>query len=284
MSLRRREITVAGIRSPLLESGPADAREGVLFVHGNPGSSADWEDLVRRTGELMRATAVDMPGFGRAHKPGDFSYDVSGYARHIAELVRTLGLSRVHLVGHDFGGIWGLAWAAEHLPSLGSLTMIDSGVLRGYRWHRYARIWRVPLLGELFNALVTTAPARRLLLGRAASHGVPARHAERMLADFDRGTKRAVLRLYRSGMARETRRAMLASLRGYAGPVLVLWGRHDPFVPVRFAERQKGIWPRAQVVVLADSGHWPMLDDPERTASVVLPFLREHLGRSTSLE
>jgi pimeloyl-ACP methyl ester carboxylesterase len=284
MSVRRREITVAGIRSPVLESGPADAREGVLFVHGNPGSSADWEDLVRRTGAFARGVAVDMPGFGRADKPERFSYDVPGYARHIAGVVGALGLGRVHLVVHDFGGIWGLAWAAENLPSLASLTMIDIGVLRGYRWHRYARIWRLPLVGELFNALVTTAAARRLLLGRAAPGGVPRAHVERMLADFDRGTRRAVLRLYRSGMERQTRRAMLASLRSYEGPVLVLWGRRDPYVPAHYADRQRDVWPRAQVVVLADSGHWPMLDAPERTAGVVVPFLREHLGRTALAE
>ena len=281
MNVRRREITVDNIRSPILESGPAAENEAVLFVHGNPGSSADWEQLVRQAGQIGRAVAIDMPGFGRADKPPSFPYSVTGYARHIQRLVQALGLTRVHLVAHDFGGAWGLAWAANNLSSLASLTLIDIGVLRGYRWHRYARIWRLPLLGQLFNALVATAPVRRALLSRARAGGVPRDHVQRMLTDFDRGTRRAVLRLYRSNVDRDTRRAMLASLRQYTGPVLVLWGRRDPYVPVEFAERQKEVWPQARVVVFDESGHWPMLDAPERTASAVVPFLRAHVRHHT---
>ncbi len=39
---RRRRITVHGVSSPVLEAGSEDARQAVVFVHGNPGSSSDW--------------------------------------------------------------------------------------------------------------------------------------------------------------------------------------------------------------------------------------------------
>jgi pimeloyl-ACP methyl ester carboxylesterase len=277
LSARHGEIVVNGIRSPTIESGPAVARQGILFVHGNPGSSADWDGLVRHTGQVARSVAMDMPGFGRADKPSDFEYDVAAYARHLDGVVRTLGLARVHLVTHDFGGVWGLAWAAEHLDALASLTLIDVGVLRGYRWHRYARIWRTPVVGELFQFLVTTLPVRRWLLRRPPAD-VPRAHVERMLADYDAGTKRAILRLYRSSVTRETRRAMVAALHSYAGPVLVIWGKRDRYVPVRYAARQREVWPQAEVQVLEESGHWPMLDAPERVGALIVPFLARALA------
>jgi len=43
--------------------------EAVVFVHGNPGPADDWRDLLARAGELGRAIAPDMPGYGRAGKP-----------------------------------------------------------------------------------------------------------------------------------------------------------------------------------------------------------------------
>src|SRR5438552_16726608 len=107
---RSRVVEVDGIRSPLLEAGPEAASEAVVFVHGNPGSSEDWARLVERAGELARAVAWDHPGFGQASKPRDFPYTVEGYAAHLGRVLESLGIERVHLVGHDFGGPWGLAW------------------------------------------------------------------------------------------------------------------------------------------------------------------------------
>jgi pimeloyl-ACP methyl ester carboxylesterase len=59
---------------------------------------------------------------------------------------------------------------------------------------------------------------------------------------------------------------------------LVVWGAGDPYVPVRYAEVQRQFFPRAKVVVLGDSGHWPLVDDPTAVAEAVVPFLREQIG------
>jgi len=58
------EVAVDGVRSPLIQAGPADDSEAIVFLHGNPGSRLDWEDLVSQAGEFGRAVAFDMPGFG----------------------------------------------------------------------------------------------------------------------------------------------------------------------------------------------------------------------------
>src|SRR5262249_4570642 len=54
-------VIIDGIRSPLLEFGPAGSDEAVVFVHGNPGSIRDWDVLARGVGEFGRALAIDMP-------------------------------------------------------------------------------------------------------------------------------------------------------------------------------------------------------------------------------
>jgi pimeloyl-ACP methyl ester carboxylesterase len=53
----------------------------------------------------------------------------------------------------------------------------------------------------------------------------------------------------------------------------VVWGRRDLYVPVEYAERQRETFPRAEVVVLDDSGHWPTIDSPFAVEQAVLPFL-----------
>jgi pimeloyl-ACP methyl ester carboxylesterase len=81
---------------------------------------------------------MDMPGFGIADKPEDFDYSVPGYARHLAKLLTERGVRRAHLVMHDFGGPWGLAWAANNPQAVASVTCINTGVLSGHRWHYLA--------------------------------------------------------------------------------------------------------------------------------------------------
>jgi pimeloyl-ACP methyl ester carboxylesterase len=270
-------VTVAGVRSPVVQAGPQDAREAAVFVHGNPGSTDDWADLVRRTGEHGRAIAIDMPGFGRADRPEGFSYTVAGYARHLGGALAELGVDRAHLVLHDFGGPWGLQWAADHPDAFASATLVNTGVLLDYRWHAFARIWRTPVLGEAFFR-ITTRSGLRMSLKR----GQPVPLAEERVdaiyaAAKDRGTQRAVLALYRATPP-DRMGALRDPLRALDRPALVVWGEQDPYIKTEQAWRQRETFPRAQVVVIPDAGHWPMFDQPEQVAGAVVPFLAEQLG------
>ena len=270
-------VIIDGVRSPLLEFGSPGLDEAVVFVHGNPGSSLDWERLARGVGEFGRAVAMDMPGFGAADKPPNFDYSVAGYARFLGRLLAERRVQRAHLVMHNFGGPWGLTWAAANPESVASVTCINTGVLSGYRWHYLARIWQTPLLGELFMASTTKA-GMRLLLRYGNPRGLPAEYFDHVYKTFDRGTQRAVLRLYRNTLnTEEGARQLTEALRPLDLSALVVWGAHDPYIPVEFAERQRQVFPRAEIKILPDSGHWPFADDPGAVAQAVLPFLRRQL-------
>jgi pimeloyl-ACP methyl ester carboxylesterase len=91
-------VVIDGVRSPLVEFGPPEANEAVVFVHGNPGSRRDWESLARGVSEFGRAAAMDMPGFGTADKPVDFDYSVPGYAGFLGKLLAERKVQRAHLV------------------------------------------------------------------------------------------------------------------------------------------------------------------------------------------
>ena len=277
--LRQTSVVVAGVRSPVLEAGPSNADEAAVFVHGNPGPARDWAVLAARAGAFGRAVAPDMPGFGDADKPAGFDYTVPGYARHLKGVLGELGIRRAHLVLHDFGGPWGLAWAAEHPDAFASAVLINTGVLLDYRWHYLARIWRTPVVGELFLA-TTTLPGLRLALRHGNPKGLPAAYTASMLQSFkDPGTRRAILRLYRAtSRPGEAADQLAAALRPLNRPALVVWGAGDPYIPVRYARRQQEVFAGARVVILEASGHWPFIDDPDGVARAVLPFLREQLG------
>jgi len=276
-----RELNVGGVRTPLREAGPAATSEAVVFVHGNPGSGADWEPLLAAVGERRRAVAWDAPGFGGARAPAGFRQTVDAHAAFIGRALDALAIDRAHLVVHDFGGPWGLRWAAEHPDRFASAVLLGTGVLPGYRWHALARVWRTPLLGELFMA-TTTRAGFRLLLRRGQHRPLPRAFVDRMYDDFDDHTRRAVLELYRSvpDVAAAGER-MAAALRPLDRPALVLWGRRDPYLPAALAERQRDAFPHADVHVLERSGHWPFIDDHDTVAAATDAFLDRHAGTRT---
>ena len=248
------------------------------LLHGNPGSGADWKPLLAAVGRRARALASDAPGFGRAETPERFPQSVDAHAAFVGRAIDALGVERVHLVAHDSGGPWGLLWAARDPERFASAVLIGTGALPGYRWHALARLWRTPVAGELFMA-TTTRVGFRTLLRRGNPRGLPRAFVDRMYDDFDRGTRRAVLELYRSmpdvGAAGER---LAAALRPHDRPALVLWGRHDPNLPVEHAERQREAFPSAEVHVLERSGHWPFADDPRAVAGAITAFFAEQAG------
>ncbi len=276
------QVVVDGVRSLVRIGGPEqtrDAAEAVVFLHGNPGSSEDWTHLMAKVGADARVIAPDMPGFGKAERPQDWPYTLEAYARHLNGILSSLRVTRAHLVLHDFGGPWGLTWASEHPTAVASITLFNFGIMRGYRWHAWARVWQTPVLGELSQLL-----ANRWLFGKVLDRDnpkpFPREFVNRMYADADRGMQRAVLALYRNVRAVSEKSAALAArLTPHKFPALVVWGKDDRYVPARFAEQQGDVFAVDGVHVLDGCGHWPFIDDPERVDALVLPFLKRHLTR-----
>ena len=266
--------TIDGLVTPVSSVGDPDSAEAAVLVHGNPGSRRDWDDLLTRVAPFARAVALDMPGFGHAERPRDFSYTVEGYARFLGSALDQLGVERAHLVLHDFGGPWGLEWAIGNPDRFASAVLINTGALVDYRWHYLAKIWRTPVAGEAFQA-TTTRSGLRMALRHGNPRGLPRAFVDRMYDEIDAGTTRAVLSLYRAtddpGALGRRQADALAPLDR---PALVVWGAHDPYIPVAMAERQREAFASAEIAILEDSGHWPFADDPDGVGRHVEPFLR----------
>jgi pimeloyl-ACP methyl ester carboxylesterase len=268
---------VAGVRCVVHDSDPT-RREAVVFVHGNPGPMDDWEELAPAVAAFARVVAMDMPGYGRAEHPKHFDYTIEGYGRYLAALLDHLSVDRAHLVLHDFGGPWGLRWANDHPDRVGSITLINCGILEGYKWHRFAKIWQTPILGEL-AMLTTTAGGMHRALNRTNPKPLPRSFIDRVMKFADWGHKRAVLKLYR---ASKHVGKMPLQLGEFAKtlPVCVTWGAGDPFIQVEFAEKQKRYFPQAEVHVLQGLGHWPFIDDVDAVREPLVGFLKRVVGRS----
>ena len=276
--VRLGSITVNGLRIPVRSSGPQNSREAVVFVHGNLGSSQDWLDLLPRVGALgRRAVAMDLPPYGHAPRPWELPYVIEDARPFFRDVLATLGITRAHMVLHDAGGANGLEWARARPRALISATLIDTGALIGYRHHNTAELWRSPA-GEPFMAGLNRQVFSQGIQMGNEQRPLPQSYIDQVYDDFDRAARCATLKIYRGIESEEVdhlgRIQAEALRRSPRRPALVIWGRNDPYLPVEMAERQREAFPAAQVHVFDDSGHWPFVDNPERTRDLVIPFLR----------
>jgi pimeloyl-ACP methyl ester carboxylesterase len=282
--VRRRTLRVAGIATPLREAGPPKSSEAAVFVHGVPGSGADFEPLLSAAGQVGRALAWDAPGFGAADKPASFDHRLAGHSAFIGKTLDALGIARAHLVLHDFGGGSGLSWAAAEPERVASVTLICAGALLDCRRHRTARIWRTPVLGE-FSMATTTRAGFGAGLRRGQARRLPGPFVDRMFEDFDRDTRAAILRIYRSaGALDELGRGLVEALRPHDIPALTIWGADDPYLPAALAERQREAFPGAEIHALEQCGHWPFVDRSDRVEELLVEFLARNVGRAIEPE
>ena len=251
---------VAGVGTHWRESPPED-RPPVLYLHGVPTASWDWIPYLERIGGV----APDLPGFGESAKPADFDYTIDGYVPWIDAFTQAVGLERFSLVVHDWGGGLGLAFAQRHPQRIERLVIHTSvPLLPGYRWHWVARVWRTPGLGELFMATATKPAFRQLSRISNASKGpMPDWFVDGVWSDFDRGTRRAILRLYRSADP-----DVLARAGEHLGeidcPALIMWPTYEPYVGPEWGPRHAAaIGENARLEMIDRSGHWTWVDRPD---------------------
>jgi pimeloyl-ACP methyl ester carboxylesterase len=255
-----RQDQIAGTGVLWREAPARGGKAPVLYLHGVPTSGADWLPFLERTGGY----APDMPGFGRSDKPAHFDYSIAGYAAFLRAYVDHLGLDRFSLVVHDWGAV-GLA-LAQAMPERIERVVAIAPVpfVPGYRWHRVARIWRTPLAGEFLMGIAFRWNMRQASKEWLAEPGpAPDALVDRIWDDFDHGTQRAILKLYRSAPP-SALAAAGERLERIEAPALVLWGADDPYLPPSFAQLLADrLGGPTSVDVLDGARHWPWLDRPE---------------------
>ncbi len=248
MSVDEHTIELAG--SPVFYLRASGAGDPVLYLHGIPTSSADWKPFLERTGGI----APDLIGFGRSGKGGHLAYSAEGYARFVEQLLEALGVERVNLVGHDWGAALGLLFAHRHPDRVQRLVVVNGLPLSpDFEWPRFVRWLRARGLGEMIMGSVPRGVFERIL-----RQGGPWSD-ERLGAiweQFDHGTQRAILRLYRG-----LESSPLSALGELDLPALVLWGQRDPWFGAEVGRSYIERLPRAVLEPIADAGHWPWLED-----------------------
>lgn len=247
----------------------------VVFVHGNPETSAIWEPLTRALesgdfGDVGEIVALSPPGFG-APLPDGFDPTYLGYRGWLEEHLERLD-GPIDLVGHDWGG-GHVVNVVMHRPDLVRSWVSDIvGVFDPeYVWHDLAQVWQTPEAGEAHVAAMMAGSAEERIAAVSAM-GVGPDIAPALVAaqNADMGT--AILRLYRSAAQPLLAEAGGALANAAARPGLSILATEDHFVGSDEIRRRAADRAGARTEVLDGLGHWWMIEDPVRSAEVLTRF------------
>jgi haloalkane dehalogenase len=251
------------------EGGPADGPVALL-LHGYPESSHMWRHTMEAlAGQGWRAVAPDLLGFGDSGSDPPHTWE--RHVESIEQFRSELGLDRVALVMHDWGGLIGLWWACEHPDAVSALVISASGFFPEGKWHGLAQAGRTPGTGEEMVEGMTREAFGALL--RQYGSGFDDDALDEYWKCFGDLTRRhGHLDFWRSADFPKLKRfdGKLAEL---GLPTLLLWGETDPFAGMSSAYHFQRDIPGAELVMVEGAGHFVIDDEPERCAREIAGFL-----------
>jgi pimeloyl-ACP methyl ester carboxylesterase len=252
----------------------------IVLIHGITSTSDVWLAAMARLAESYTVVAPDLLGHGRSAKPrGDYS--LGAYASGARDLLGVLGFEHGTVVGHSLGGGIALQFAYQFPEYTERLVLVSSGGL-GKEVHPLLRAAALPGAEFVLPLIIRdwmagAGAAVGGFLGRLGlSAGPDLAEAARGYASLaDRGAREAFLHTLRAVIDLEGQRVS-ATDRLYLAesvPTLLIWGTHDPIIPIEHARVTQARIPESRLVEMDGAGHWPQLEDPDRFVAELAEFV-----------
>ena len=275
---RVQHVTVHGHRRAYVRAGSGPA---LLLLHGLGCTHRTWLPVMDALARRYTVIAPDLLGHGESDKPRA-DYSVGGYANGMRDLLTVLGIDKVTVVGHSFGGGIAMQFAYQFPERTERLVLVGSG---GLGPEVSAAIRAITTTGFHQVMGLLTMPGVR----HVGSAGLRAlsRTGLKGFRDFDEVAE--IYESFRDPASRAAIRHVVRAVVDWQGqivtmadrayltdamPMCVIWGDQDRVIPVSHAARAADLAPKARVEVVPNAGHFPHKDHPERFVKILNDFVR----------
>jgi len=273
-------LTIHGHRRAFVKVGSGPA---LLLLHGLGCDHTTWLPVIATLSRRYTVIAPDLLGHGRSAKPRA-DYSLGGYANGMRDLLTVLGIDKVTVVGHSFGGGVAMQFGYQFPERTERMVLVAPGGL-GPEVSPAIRAITLPGFHQAMG-LMTLPGVRQLTqstMRALAASGVPkARDLDEVaeiIGSFRDPHARAAIRHVVSAVVDWRGQIVTMVDRAYlteAMPMCVIWGSDDSVIPVRHAAIASELAPGATVEVIQGAGHFPHKDHPQRFVRLLDDFVRHH--------
>lgn len=256
------------IRTHLVVSGNGPA---VVLVHGSQAWSYAWRyQIPELTQAGFQVIAVDLPGNGFSTARANFDYSIQGMSTFLCAVLDHFDLPSAVFVASSAGGLPVLDLAIRQPGRVERLVLVSTcGVP-----HRLPSLWRlarIPVLGELMGLLISPGMVRKSILEAVFDPSCVTDQDVRAyyLPLSKPGVWEANLRIERSWNSTFVEE----NLAKIHCPTLIVWGKHDPWHPLKMAYELARQIKGSRLEVLSRCGHLPHEEQPDVFNRLILEYL-----------
>lgn len=247
----------------------------IVLIHGTAASLHTWNDWTKQLTKSYRIIRLDLPAFGLTGPNKNVDYSIKSYTHFLNQFLSKLKVDKFHLAGNSLGG--NIAWnfAAEYPEKVAKLILIDAGGLPTNKTQPgIFKLAKTPLI-NLFLLYITPKFIIR-------------KNIEQVYADKTKITEQLITRYHKMVLRVGNRKAFiqrakidlklgekanLKKLKSIETPTLLIWGAKDTWIPLDNGKRMDSILPNSTLVILENSGHVPMEENPKESVQLLFNFI-----------
>lgn len=238
----------------------------VLFIHGFAEDGHIWDEVTKGLEENYQLIIPDLPGSGRSDLPEGGNTSIADYAAVMHAILAKENIATCTLIGHSMGGYTSLAFAEKYPSAVNALGLFHSSAYADDEAKKETRRKAIHVIKEkgAMAFLKTAIP------GLFANQEKSKTHIDLLLERAKDFTPEALIQYYEAMIARPDTTQVLKDIQH---PVLFIIGEHDKAVPFEHSLQQSHLPAFADVNILRNSAHMGMLEETEKSFSILSHFL-----------
>ena len=270
-------VNVGGDYLSYLDEGSGEV---ILFIHGTPTCSYEYEHVISFLKTKFRCIVIDHLGFGNSDKPQQGDYSLGAHIHRLEIVLKHLEIQKFHLVLHDFGAVIGLNAVLGRWSDVQSLVILNSWAWPFYetepkiiktKW--LMKSWMMKYLYLRFNF------SAKFMLKIAWGTYQPLtkekhlKYQSYFRTPSDRyGTLGFINSLFdfKNDAWNVTKKLNNTQKK----KVQIIWGESDKLVSILNIERWKQVFPKAEVVLLPHVGHFVADEGAELVCPILFKFFQ----------
>jgi pimeloyl-ACP methyl ester carboxylesterase len=249
----------------------------IVLMHGTAASLHTYDAWTKQLSKDYRVIRLDLPAFGLTGPNKNAEYSIESYTKFLSQFLEKIKVAKFYLAGNSLGGNIAWNYAAEYPEKVRKLILIDaSGLPTFIPQPSIFKMAKTPILNSLFLYITPRFIIRK--------------NIEQVYANKLKVTDALVTRYHKMSLRTGNRKAFidraktdfnvaekvnLVKLKSVKTTTLLIWGAKDTWIPLGNGKRMDSILPNSKLVILENSGHVPMEENPKESLEFLKSFLNE---------